>query len=249
MVAAGAAAPEHVAGDATGVPVTVEHAVFQGPVVRCTLRRAGRHPDRRPRRPGAAAAPRCSPGLGLRVDWDYEAARLLPPTEGPTEAAADEEPDLRHTVERATTGTPLSTTHFPSPLPAGVPDEPTSPTPATPSCTSFSARRSPAADSFDVGALGRGRTGPGEQPAAACGGAKEVRARAAPLAAATATSRARRYASPSCCSTSTSRRCRISRRPQASRPKIPRRLPQGEFFAKIDGRQAEPEASIVTSSC
>ena len=87
------------------MPVTVEHAVFQGPVVRCTLRA----PDGTqivahvgPEQP----LPPLQPGLGLRVDWDYEAARLLPPTEGPTEAAADEEPDLRHTVERATMARP-----------------------------------------------------------------------------------------------------------------------------------------------
>ena len=81
--------------------MTVEHAVFQGPVVRCTLRALDgtqivAHVG--PEQP----LPPLQPGLGLRVDWDYEAARLLPPTEGPTEAAADEEPDLRHTVERAT---------------------------------------------------------------------------------------------------------------------------------------------------
>jgi spermidine/putrescine transport system ATP-binding protein len=83
----------------SGVPCTVEHAVFQGPVVRCTLRAADgtlivahvgpEHP-----------LPPLTPGLGLQVDWDYEAARLLPPTDGAP--APDEEPDLRHTVERAT---------------------------------------------------------------------------------------------------------------------------------------------------
>ena len=85
------------AADGRGVPCTVEHAVFQGPVVRCTLRAADgtqivahvgpEHP-----------LPPLTPGLGLQVEWDYEAARLLPPTDG---APADEEPDLRHTVERA----------------------------------------------------------------------------------------------------------------------------------------------------
>ena len=86
-------------GEARGVPCTVEHAVFQGPVVRCTLRAADgtqivahvgpEHP-----------LPPLIPGLGLHVDWDYEAARLLPPTGGAT-TPDDEEPDLRHTVERA----------------------------------------------------------------------------------------------------------------------------------------------------
>jgi spermidine/putrescine transport system ATP-binding protein len=95
----------HAAGNDTGVPVTVEHAVFQGPVVRCTLRALDgtqivAHVG--PEQP----LPPLQPGLGLRVDWDYEAARLLPPTEGPTEAVADLEPDLRHTVERATMARP-----------------------------------------------------------------------------------------------------------------------------------------------
>jgi spermidine/putrescine transport system ATP-binding protein len=74
--------------------------VFQGPVVRCTLRAADgtqivahvgpEHP-----------LPPLQPGLGLRVDWDYDAARLLPPTDGSAEPSVDDEPDLRHTVERA----------------------------------------------------------------------------------------------------------------------------------------------------
>jgi spermidine/putrescine transport system ATP-binding protein len=82
-----------------GVPCAVEHAVFQGPVVRCTLRAADgtqivahvgpEHP-----------LPPLEPGLGLRVDWDFEAARLLPPAPGTAEPALDA-PDLKHTVERA----------------------------------------------------------------------------------------------------------------------------------------------------
>ena len=93
------------AASQTGVPVTVEHAVFQGPVVRCTLRAMDgtqivahvgpEHP-----------LPPLRPGLGLRVDWDYEAARLLPPADGATQGPADVEPDLRHTVERASAPRP-----------------------------------------------------------------------------------------------------------------------------------------------
>jgi spermidine/putrescine transport system ATP-binding protein len=89
---------ESGAAGGRGVPCTVEHAVFQGPVVRCTLRAADgtqivahvgpEHP-----------LPPLTPGLGLQVDWDYDAARLLPPTDGAP--AKEEEPDLRHTVERA----------------------------------------------------------------------------------------------------------------------------------------------------
>ena len=88
-----------------GVPCAVEHAVFQGPVVRCTLRAADgtlivahvgpEHP-----------LPPLEPGLGLRVDWDFEAARLLPPAGGTVEVTVDDEPDLRHTVERAATPRP-----------------------------------------------------------------------------------------------------------------------------------------------
>jgi spermidine/putrescine transport system ATP-binding protein len=84
-------------GPGTGVPVTLEHAVFQGPVVRCLLRAADgtqivahvgpEHP-----------LPPLQPGLGLRVEWDFEAARLLPPAGGLPD---EEEPDLRYTVERA----------------------------------------------------------------------------------------------------------------------------------------------------
>jgi spermidine/putrescine transport system ATP-binding protein len=83
---------------AGGVPCTVEHTVFQGPVVRCTLRA---HDGTQivahvgPEQP----LPPLEPGLGLQVDWDYDAARLLPPTDGAP--PPDEEADLRHTVERA----------------------------------------------------------------------------------------------------------------------------------------------------
>ena len=85
-----------------GVPCAVEHAVFQGPVVRCTLRAADgtlivAHVG--PEQP----LPPLHPGLGLRVDWDFEAARLLPPSDGAAvEPSVDDEPDLRHTIERAT---------------------------------------------------------------------------------------------------------------------------------------------------
>jgi spermidine/putrescine transport system ATP-binding protein len=84
---------------ASGVACTLEHAVFQGPVVRCTLRAADgteivAHVG--PEQP----LPPLEPGLGLRVEWDYEAARLLPPADGAA-VVMDAEPDLRHTVERA----------------------------------------------------------------------------------------------------------------------------------------------------
>jgi hypothetical protein len=49
--------------------------------------------------------PPLEPGLGLRVEWDYEAARLLPPADGAA-VVMDAEPDLRHTVERASVPRP-----------------------------------------------------------------------------------------------------------------------------------------------
>jgi len=79
-----------------GVPVTVEHAVFQGPVVRCTMRAADgtlivAHvgPEQ--------ALPALDAGLRLWVSWDQDAARLLPPASG----APEEELDMRYTIERA----------------------------------------------------------------------------------------------------------------------------------------------------
>jgi spermidine/putrescine transport system ATP-binding protein len=84
---------------ATGasVPVIVEHAVFQGPVVRCTLRAADG--TRIVAHVGPEQAlPALDSGLRLWVSWDVDAARLLPPD---TAVVPEEEPDLRYTVERA----------------------------------------------------------------------------------------------------------------------------------------------------
>jgi spermidine/putrescine transport system ATP-binding protein len=92
------------AAEASGVPVTLEHAVFQGPVVRCTLR-AGDGTQIVAHVGPEQPLPPLEPGLGLRVDWDYGAARLLPPAGGAA-ARADEELDLRHTVERASASFP-----------------------------------------------------------------------------------------------------------------------------------------------
>ena len=79
-----------------GLPVIVRHVVFQGPVIRCILVA----PDGTeivahvgPEQP----IPDLRPGLALRVSWDPEAGRLLPPAAGPVSV----EPDLRATVERA----------------------------------------------------------------------------------------------------------------------------------------------------
>jgi spermidine/putrescine transport system ATP-binding protein len=85
-------------GDAgsTGVPVTVEHVVFQGPVIRCILVApdgteivAHIGPEQ--------TIPGLRPGLALRVSWDSDAARLLPRASQPVAVEAD----LHTTVERA----------------------------------------------------------------------------------------------------------------------------------------------------
>jgi spermidine/putrescine transport system ATP-binding protein len=79
-----------------GIPVTVRHAVFQGPVIRCILVApdgteivAHVGPEQ--------AIPDLRPGLTLRVRWDPDAARLLPPAPQPVAVEAD----LHTTVERA----------------------------------------------------------------------------------------------------------------------------------------------------
>jgi spermidine/putrescine transport system ATP-binding protein len=81
----------------SGVPVTVRHVVFQGPVIRCILVA----PDGTeivahigPEQP----IPDLAPGLQLLVSWDPDAARLLPPASQPDTVEAD----LHTTVERAT---------------------------------------------------------------------------------------------------------------------------------------------------
>jgi spermidine/putrescine transport system ATP-binding protein len=80
----------------SGVPVTIRHVVFQGPVIRCILVApdgteivAHVGPEQ--------SIPDLEPGLRLRVSWDPDAARLLPPAKD----AAPIESDLLATVERA----------------------------------------------------------------------------------------------------------------------------------------------------
>jgi spermidine/putrescine transport system ATP-binding protein len=85
--------------DGTGVPVTVEHAVFQGPVIRCSLR-AGDNSEIVAHVGPEQSLPALHPGLALWVGWDADAARLLPPPDGHGESVVDQ--DLRHTIERAT---------------------------------------------------------------------------------------------------------------------------------------------------
>ena len=86
-----------VSSDGTSVPVTLAHAVFQGPVVRCSLRAADgteivAHvgPEQ--------TLPALAPGLRLWASWDFEAARLLPLGDAVEPGI---EPDMRQTYERA----------------------------------------------------------------------------------------------------------------------------------------------------
>jgi spermidine/putrescine transport system ATP-binding protein len=79
-----------------GVPVTVRHVVFQGPVIRCILV-APEGTEIVAHVGPAQAIPDLAPGLELRVSWDPDAARLLPPAKH----AAPVEADLNTTVERA----------------------------------------------------------------------------------------------------------------------------------------------------
>ncbi len=96
--------PERLQLSATGapggrsLPTTVQHVVFQGPVVRCGLRTADgtqlvAHvgPE--------DTLPEVRPGQTLYVSWEAEAARLLPPGET---TAVGIDADDRSTMERAT---------------------------------------------------------------------------------------------------------------------------------------------------
>ncbi|MDQ3136814.1 MAG: TOBE domain-containing protein, partial [Gemmatimonadota bacterium] len=86
--------------DGRGVPVTVEHAVFQGPVVRCTLRAADGTGIVAHVGPEQSLPP-LEPGLPLWIGWDLDAGRLLPPDRVGADAQPFVEADLRHTMERA----------------------------------------------------------------------------------------------------------------------------------------------------
>jgi spermidine/putrescine transport system ATP-binding protein len=78
------------------VPLTLQHAIFQGPVVRCTLRTAD-GTDVVAHIGPEQSLPTLHPGLTLWASWDLDAARVLPPAgyQVPVES------DLRTTVERA----------------------------------------------------------------------------------------------------------------------------------------------------
>ena len=87
-----------VPSNEAAVPLTLQHAIFQGPVIRCTLRAADGTDI------VAHVGPEQSltglrPGLTLWASWDLEAARLLPRAPSTTETTP--ETDLRTTEERA----------------------------------------------------------------------------------------------------------------------------------------------------
>jgi spermidine/putrescine transport system ATP-binding protein len=86
--------------DGSGVPVTLEHAVFQGPVVRCTLR-AAEGTEIVAHVGPEQSLPALQPGLGLWIDWDRDAGRLLPPGDGVPPIDLEDMPNPMHTVERA----------------------------------------------------------------------------------------------------------------------------------------------------
>ena len=80
----------------SGIPVTVKHAVFQGPVIRCSLRAldgteivAHVGPE--------DTVTGLEPGQTLWASWEPDAARLLPPAS----YRGEDDADLRTTVERA----------------------------------------------------------------------------------------------------------------------------------------------------
>jgi spermidine/putrescine transport system ATP-binding protein len=85
-------------GGTVALPTTVQYVVFQGPVVRCDLRAADGTvivvhvgPDDN--------MPDVRPGQTLWVNWDVDAARLLPPTDLKQH---DIDVDDRSTIEHAT---------------------------------------------------------------------------------------------------------------------------------------------------
>jgi spermidine/putrescine transport system ATP-binding protein len=87
-----------VPSNEAAVPLTLQHAIFQGPVIRCTLRAADGTDI------VAHVGPEQSltglrPGLTLWASWDLDAARLLPRAPSTTETTP--ETDLQTTVERA----------------------------------------------------------------------------------------------------------------------------------------------------
>jgi spermidine/putrescine transport system ATP-binding protein len=87
---------EAAPADCASVPLTLQHAIFQGPVVRCTLQAAD-GTDVVAHVGPEQSLPGLHPGLTLWASWDVDAARVLPP---PNQPAASEA-DLRTTIERA----------------------------------------------------------------------------------------------------------------------------------------------------
>jgi spermidine/putrescine transport system ATP-binding protein len=71
--------------DASGLAATVSDLVFQGPVVRCTLRAAD-GTELIAHLPVAGTSATLTPGQGVTVDWDADAPRLLPPPAAAGEA-------------------------------------------------------------------------------------------------------------------------------------------------------------------
>ena len=72
--------PERVrlGADGDGISLTLQAAVFQGPVIRCLLQTPD-GADIVAHVPSEGSRPSLEPGRTFRVAWDFDAARLLPP--------------------------------------------------------------------------------------------------------------------------------------------------------------------------
>ena len=70
------------------MPLTLQHAIFQGPVVRCTLQAAD-GTDVVAHVGPEQSLPGLHPGLTLWASWDVDAARVLPPASQPAASEAD----------------------------------------------------------------------------------------------------------------------------------------------------------------
>jgi spermidine/putrescine transport system ATP-binding protein len=86
-----------------GVPVTLQTAVFQGPVIRCILRTQDGN-DVVAHVGSEGVRPVLEPGRSYTLSWDAEAALLLPPARTPTPI----DQDLRPTLDLATRSQPPS---------------------------------------------------------------------------------------------------------------------------------------------
>jgi spermidine/putrescine transport system ATP-binding protein len=86
----------HFLESGKGLPVTLVAAAFSGAVIRLVLKTAG-GVDMIAHVPSDGPRPSLEPGRGYVVNWDFDGARLLPPTKAPSPL----DMDLRPTLEIA----------------------------------------------------------------------------------------------------------------------------------------------------